>query len=135
MGVVGLPRQAACEGAIARRPSQLLSFPLDLLAALLKQDPGLAAGLQTHLSPVKVLQFWRLSAFVTPTTRRGLFVASGSTEQHRPIRSASPPQFGVEGHDTLVGQQSRRTTATTQPGQRAAAPILDMVSDSNDPDT
>ena len=50
MGVVGLLRQSACEGAIARRPTQLLSIPLDILCELIKEDQGLKDGLQKHWS-------------------------------------------------------------------------------------
>ena len=47
LGVVSLLRQGGCEGAIARRPCRLLSFPLDLLTRLLVDDPGLRDGLGT----------------------------------------------------------------------------------------
>ena len=49
-GVVGLLRQAPCEGAIARRPCELLSFPLDLLAQLIQEDPGLRQNLTNFFS-------------------------------------------------------------------------------------
>jgi len=51
VGVVGLLRQAACEGAIARRPTRLLSFPLSLLMELIREDGGLLDGLKQHTSP------------------------------------------------------------------------------------
>ena len=50
VGVVGLLRQSACEGAIARRPTQLISLPIELLNALIKDDQGLSDGLQSHWS-------------------------------------------------------------------------------------
>lgn len=50
VGVVGLLRQAPCEGAIARRASQVLSFPLTLLNELIQHDKGLCEGLQSHWS-------------------------------------------------------------------------------------
>ena len=50
VGVVDLLRQAPCEGAIARRPSVVLAFPLEQLNQLLLKDPGLRAGLQNHWS-------------------------------------------------------------------------------------
>jgi ATP-binding cassette subfamily B protein len=51
VGVVGLLRQAACEGAIARRPTRLLSFPLSLLVELMREDSGLLKSMQRHSSP------------------------------------------------------------------------------------
>ena len=51
VGVVGLLSQAACEGAIARRPTRLLSFPLSLLVELMREDVGLLNGMQRHSSP------------------------------------------------------------------------------------
>ena len=51
VGVVDLLRQGACEAAIARRPSRLLSFPLGLLLELLRDDPGLRHGLEQLQSP------------------------------------------------------------------------------------
>ncbi|QNJ18449.1 ABC multidrug efflux transporter [Synechococcus sp. A18-25c] len=51
VGVVGLLRQSACEGAIARRTTQLVSVPLELLNNLIKKDEGLTVGLQNHWSP------------------------------------------------------------------------------------
>ena len=51
VGVVGLLRQGPCEGAIARRPCRLLSFPLDLLARLIQDDPGLRQSLTGLASP------------------------------------------------------------------------------------
>ena len=50
VGVVDLLRQEPCEGAIARQPSLLLSFPLEHLNQLLQNDEGLRAGLQAHWS-------------------------------------------------------------------------------------
>ena len=50
VGVVGLLRQSACEGAIARRPSKLLSIPLSILYDLMKEDQGLRNGMQKHWS-------------------------------------------------------------------------------------
>ncbi len=50
VGVVGLLRQSPCEGAIARRPTQLISLPLELLNTLMRDDQGLQAGLQNHWS-------------------------------------------------------------------------------------
>lgn len=46
IGVVDLLRQGSCEAAIARRPSRLLSFPLDLLLKLVHEDEGLRGGLE-----------------------------------------------------------------------------------------
>ena len=46
VGVVGLLRQSPCEGAIARRPTQLISLPLELLNTLIKDDHDLETGLQ-----------------------------------------------------------------------------------------
>ena len=51
IGVVGLLRQSACEGAIARRPSKLLSIPIELINELRKRDSGLTEGLSKHCSP------------------------------------------------------------------------------------
>jgi HlyB family type I secretion system ABC transporter len=51
VGVVDLLRQGPCEAAIARRPSRLLSLPLGLLLELLRDDPGLRAGLEQLQSP------------------------------------------------------------------------------------
>ena len=51
VGVVDLLRQAPCEAAIARRPCQLLSFPLTLLLDLYLEDPGLKRGLDKLSSP------------------------------------------------------------------------------------
>ena len=50
VGVVGLLRQSPCEGAIARRPTQLISLPLELLNTLIKDDHDLETGLQSHWS-------------------------------------------------------------------------------------
>ena len=50
VGVVGLLRQFPCEGAIARRPTQLISLPLELLNTLIRDDHNLRTGLQSHWS-------------------------------------------------------------------------------------
>ncbi|QNG27773.1 ABC transporter transmembrane domain-containing protein [Synechococcus sp. HK01-R] len=50
LGVVGLLRQAPCEGAIARRPSRVLGFPLKVLLELIRRDQGLREGLDRHWS-------------------------------------------------------------------------------------
>jgi len=50
VGIVGLLRQGPCEGAIARRPTHLISLPLELLTTLIKTDPGLQSGLKDHWS-------------------------------------------------------------------------------------
>ena len=44
VGVVGLLRQSACEGAIARRPTKLIGLPLELLSELIVNDKGLKKG-------------------------------------------------------------------------------------------
>ncbi|GCE64739.1 peptidase C39 [cyanobiont of Ornithocercus magnificus] len=51
VGVIDLLRQGACEAAIARQPCQLLSFPLNLLFELMKEDLGLRDGLRQLQSP------------------------------------------------------------------------------------
>ena len=48
IGVVGLLRQAPCEGAIARRPSRVLGFPLKVLLELIRCDEGLRQGVESH---------------------------------------------------------------------------------------
>ena len=51
VGVVGLMRQSACEGAIARQPTKLLAIPLELLLEVMREDTGLQDGLKSHWSP------------------------------------------------------------------------------------
>ncbi len=51
VGVVDLLRQGSCEAAIARVDSSFLSFPLELLLELIKEDLGLSNGLQKITSP------------------------------------------------------------------------------------
>ncbi len=53
VGFVGLLRQGACEGAIARRASRLLSIPMELVASLIQEDPGLRQGLMALTSPAE----------------------------------------------------------------------------------
>ena len=123
VGVVGLLRQAACEGAIARRPSQLLSFPLDLLAALLKQDPGLAAGLQSHLSPCEGAAV--LGAYLRSLPQPPDEACSWLLDQ---LNSTDPSDQRallssvLEGHDTLVGT----TISAEQQQQLSRASVLPL---------
>ena len=51
VGVIDLLRQAPCEAVIARQPCRLLSIPLELIADLIQNDPGLLRSLQTLQSP------------------------------------------------------------------------------------
>ena len=51
VGVVGLLRQSACEGAIARRPTKLIGLPLELISELIVNDKGLKKGLENSWSP------------------------------------------------------------------------------------
>ena len=57
VGIVGLLRQAPCEGAIARRPTKLISIPLELIAELIKTDTGLRKDLKVIGHHVKVQQY------------------------------------------------------------------------------
>ena len=50
IGIVGMLRQSPCEGAIARRPSQVLGIPLKLLNRLKDEDVELNKGLISHIS-------------------------------------------------------------------------------------
>ena len=56
VGIIDLLRQGACEAAIAKQPSKLLSIPLELIAKLIKYDEGLYHGLESLYSPCEAAE-------------------------------------------------------------------------------
>ena len=93
VGVVGLLRQSACEGAIARRPTQLISLPLELLNSLCKGDDGLTNGLQIHWSPCE-------GAAVLGNHLRTL--ANPPTDANKWIKEQLEASQLIEGYDRLL---------------------------------
>ena len=122
VGVAGLLRQGACEGAIARRPTRLLSFPLSLLVSLLESDPGLKAGLESHWSAcegVIVLSHHLRSLAQPPDDPCDWILRQlGSSAPDQPLGDNTQELLStvLAGHESLVGrdinQADRRNLAS-----------------------
>lgn len=108
VGVIDLLRQTPCEGAIARRPTTILAFPLALLYKLQKIDKNLEEGLYHHQSnceAVAVLTQYLRQQSQPPSNPKEWVLSKINTGQtHDSIQEIQLLSSQISGYEDRVGK-------------------------------